>query len=153
MDQEDSYVYAYSTTDGTRLNNEEFDLADANDNPWGIWGQGTTVWISDVTDDMLYVYERNPNSSSHGDHKPTFDIRLPLGNDDPTGIWSDGQTMWVADDEDDKIYAMHYRDFRHTGDEKDIRQVNTPTGIWTDGSIVWVADAGRSDHGNWSLST
>ena len=42
---------------------------------------------------------------------------------------------------------MHYRDFRHTGDEKDIRQVNTPTGIWTDGAIVWVADAGRSDYG------
>ena len=147
VDSDDTYVYAYSTTDGSRLNNEEFNLYGDNDHAWGIWGEGTTVWIGDVTDGMLYVYERNPNSPSHGDHKPTFDIRLPLGNDDPTGIWSDGQTMWVADDEDDKIYAMHYRDFRHTGDEKDIWQVNTPTGIWTDGSIVWVADAGRSDYG------
>ena len=147
VDRDDTYVYAYSTTDGSRLNNEEFNLHGDNDHAWGIWGEGTTVWISDVTDDMLYVYERNPNSSSHGDHKPTFDIRLPLGNDDPTGIWSDGQTMWVADDGDDSVYAMHFRDFRHPEDEVDISHVGTPTGIWTDGTIMWAADAGRSDHG------
>ena len=58
VDKNDTYIYAYSTTDGTGLRDEEFDLAGANDQPWGIWGQGTTVWISDLDDDMLYAYGR-----------------------------------------------------------------------------------------------
>ena len=46
--------------------------------------------------------------------------------------------MWVLDEEDARMYAMHYRDFRHPGDEIDITQVNTSTGLWTDGEIMWV---------------
>ena len=147
MDKDDSYVYAYSTTDGSRLNAEEFDLDSDNDNPWAIWGQGTRVWISDIDDGMLYVYERSPGSTEHGDSLPTLEIRLPSGNSDPKGIWSDGESMWVVDEEDAKMYAMHFRDFRHPDDEIDITQVNTSTGLWTDGEIMWVADAGRSDYG------
>ena len=147
VDKDDTYVYAYSTTDGSRLNAEEFDLDNDNDNPWGIWGQGTKVWISDIDDNMLYAYERSPSSTEHGDSLPAREIRLPSGNSDPRGIWSDGETMWVVDENDARMYAMHYRDFRHPGDEIDITQVNTSTGLLTDGEIMWVADAGRSDYG------
>ena len=147
VDKRDTYVYAYSKTDGTRLRNEEFDLAGPNGHPWGIWGQGTMVWISDSDDGMLYAYERNPNSSSHGDRLNNFEIRLPRGNNDPRGIWSDGEIMWVVDNDDAKMYAMHFRDFRHPNDEVDIAHVDTPTGLWTDGDTMWVADAGRSDYG------
>ena len=111
------------------MNAEEFDLDSDNDNPWAIWGQGTRVWISDIDDGMLYVYERSPGSTEHGDSLPTLEIRLPSGNSDPKGIWSDGESMWVVDEEDVKMYAMHYRDFRHPGDEIDITQVNTSTGL------------------------
>ena len=129
------------------MNDQEFDLDGDNDNPWGIWGQGTRVWVSDIDDDMLYAYERNPNSTEHGDRIPTLEIRLPNGNGDPRGIWSDGEIMLVVDDEDAKVYAMYFRDFQHTEDEVEITQVNTPSGVWTDGETMWVADAGRSDYG------
>ena len=86
VDKDDTYVYAYNTTDGTRLRDEEFDLANGNGHPWGIWGQGTHVWISDINDKMLYVYERNPNSSTHGDRNQELEIRLPGNNGQPRGI-------------------------------------------------------------------
>ena len=105
------------------------------------------MWVSDIDDDMLYVYERDPNSSEHGDRVPTLEIRLPNGNGDPRGIWSDGEVMWVVDNENTEIYAMHLQDFRHSGDEFGIAAPVTPTGLWTDGETMWVADAGRSDYG------
>ena len=79
VDKDDTKVYAYSTDDGSRLPDEEFDLDSANGNPWGIWGSENRVWISDINDKMLYVYERSPNSSEHGERKPAFEIRLPSG--------------------------------------------------------------------------
>ena len=146
IDKDDTYVHAYSTADGSRLEDEGFDLHSDNGNPWGIWAQGTRVWISDIDDQMLYVYERNPNSSSHGDRVPTLEVRLPGDVDDVRSIWSDGETMWALNKETHpKLYAMYFRDFRHSGDELDITQVNSPAGLWTDGETMWVADTGRSD--------
>ena len=96
---------------------------------------------------MLYVYQRSPNSTTHGDRLQILEIRLPNGNRAPRGVWSDGEMMWVVDEDDLNVYAMYYRDFRHTDDEVDIAQVNTPTGLWTDGEIMWAADSRRSDYG------
>ena len=97
---------------------------------------------------MLYVYERRPNSSSHGDSVPSLEIRLPSDVDDVRSIWSDGEIMWALSNEaHPKLYAMHFLDFRHPGDEIDITDVDTPAGLWNGGETMWVADKGRSDHG------
>ena len=34
----------------------EFDLADANNEPYGIWSDGATIWVADDSDDRLYAY-------------------------------------------------------------------------------------------------
>ena len=71
-----------------------------NTNPAGIWSNGTTVWIVDATDAMLYAY-----TQSNGARDAANDITLHSDNDGPAGIWSDDTTVWVADQFKRRVYA------------------------------------------------
>ena len=77
-----------------------------NNQPFGIWADETTMFVSDINDGIVYAYWK-----TWGVPQPGRNIQLnPLqrGADDgwgPRGIWSDGFTMWVADRSTDAIYA------------------------------------------------
>ena len=117
-----------------------------NDEPEGIWSDGTTMWVADDQfggDEKIYAY-----AMVSGDRDPgkDFDTLDDAGNGEPEGIWSDGTTMWVADDPwfGEKIYAYviatKARDI-----DKDINTLeaagnDNPEGIWSDGTTMWVAD-------------
>jgi hypothetical protein len=53
--------------------------------------------------------------------------------------------MFSVDEFHGRIYAMHFRDFRHPGDEIDVSDLSTPRGLHTDGETMWVVDAGASN--------
>ena len=112
-------------------------IAADNDDPRGIWSDGTIIWVADASDDKLYAY-----NLSDGLRDDIRDITLDADNGDPQGIWSNGTIVWVADTADDKLYAYNLSDGMRD-DGRDITLVarnDRPSGIWSDGTTIWVAD-------------
>ena len=114
-------------------------IAAGNNNPFGIWSDGATMWVADTFDDKLYAY----NTDGTRDGSRDFNTLAAAGNGSARGIWSDGATMWVVDSDNDKLYA-----YNTDGTRDSARDFNTlsgasnnyPTGIWSDGDTMWVAD-------------
>ena len=120
--------------------------AAGNDEPEGIWSDGTTMWVADDQfggNEKIFAY-----AMASGDRDPgkDFDTLDDAGNGEPEGIWSDGTTMWVADDPwfGEKIFAYTLAT-RARDPDKDINTLESaandnPEGIWSDGTTMWVAD-------------
>ena len=81
---------------------EDFNTLALNNDPRGIWSDGTTMWVADGFDGKIYAYSLATKARDVG---KDFDTLAAAGNGNPLGIWSDGTTMWVADWLDAKIYA------------------------------------------------
>ena len=128
------------STPFTRNPAEDFDFPAGDDDPLGIWSDGTTLWVSDRSDSKVRAYVLATKKRDTGK-----DIPLTVGSR-PTGVWSDGTTMWVADIEDAKIYAYtletNQRDEGQDFDTLYDSGNHSPTGIWSDGTTMWVADWG-----------
>ena len=115
--------------------------AAGNTFPYGIWSNGTTMWVVDRYDKKLYAYKLSDMSRDSAKDFNTLDA---AGNDNPSGLWSDGTTMWVSDWIDDKLYAYKMSD-RSRDAAKDLDHVHNPVGnnehgIWSDGVTMWVVD-------------
>ena len=146
---------------GDRKSGEDFTLHADNANPYGIWSNGTTMWVLDQSDDHIYAY--NMSDQSRDTSKEFSQTLLRTGNSDsnPRGIWSDGTTMWVADVTDDKLYAYKMSDrTRDTSkefalaDSTDAAQDNgSPRGILSDDTTMWVADIGDDKLYAYTLAT
>ena len=124
---------------------DDFDglIAAENDAPYGIWSNGTTMWVSDIGDDKIYAYDLTTRLR---DTAKEFNTLTAADNATPYGIWSDGTTMWVADWNDQKIYAYRMSD-KQRDSSKDFNTLkaagNTrPTALWSDGTTMWIADRG-----------
>ena len=122
---------------------QEFDTGAAgNNDPWGIWSDGITLWVVDGLDDEIYAYD-----TATKERKPSEDFdedRLAADNDDLEGIWSDGDTMWATDDNSHKIFAydLNTKD-RVPGEDFETLEAAgnvRPGGIWSDGTTMWVTD-------------
>ena len=87
-----------------RDSSEDFGTLSAagNNAPYGMWSDGTTMWVSDYGDKKIYAYTV---STKARDSAKDFDTLDAAGNDNPRGLFSDGTTMWVSDSTDDKLYA------------------------------------------------
>ena len=105
-----------------------------------IWSDGTTMWVTDYTDDKLYAYKMSDKTRD-----TAKDISLHTSNGDPVGIWSNGTTMWVSDLTTDKLYAYNMstkaRDSAKDFDTLSAATNNHAGGIWSDGTTMWVADS------------
>ena len=84
-------------------------------NSWGVWGDGTTMWVSDQGghpstprdgDERIFAFRMS--GDKRGEPGRDFDTLVAAGNGSPRGIWSNGTTMWVVDDEDKKLYAYDH---------------------------------------------
>ena len=115
--------------------------ADGINFPWGLWSDGTTMWISGDRESGIYAYDVATKDRIPGSD---FQTLSQHGNDYALGIWSDYDTMWVADFTDDKIYAYDMATKTRTPEKEfdTLRAAgqNDPTGIWSDGITMWVAD-------------
>ena len=116
-------------------------LNSANSSPYGIWSDGTTMWVLDDQDEKLYAYTLSTKSR---DTTKEFDLHDDNGN--PRGIWSDGTIMWVvnATSTSPKLYAYTLA----TGARDTAKEFNLsttggnrfPRGIWSDGKTMYVAN-------------
>ena len=112
--------------------------AAGNRNGYGIWTDGTTMWVADNDDDKLYAY-----TLDGGARDSDKDIELDSDNASPTGVWSNGTTIWVADN--DRRQALRLRAERRnprspTKEFACTPPTPIPKRIWSDGTTVWVAD-------------
>ena len=125
------------TYDPTR----DFALDTLNDGPTDLWSDGTTMWVTDLSDNKLYAYTLTDSGATRN---PTTDMNLYRGNGDAWGIWSDGTTMWVSDGWDARVYTYTLTDSGADHDESkqfDLELYrNRAGGIWSDGTTLWVAN-------------
>ena len=119
-------------------------ISAGNTNPYGMWGNGTTLWIVDTVDLKVYAYK------SDGSRKESKEFSLADANEAPTGICSDGTIMWVADAVDRKLYAYQLSDGSRVPN-RDIALLTgcpicstNPAEIWSDGHTIWVLDSNVS---------
>ena len=115
-------------------------LASSSTFPYGIWSDGTTMWVADFESGKIYAY--NMASKLRDPSNDFNNTLMDAGNTDPTGIWSNGTTMRVADYLGNKIYAYKMSDRTHDS-SKDFDTLLSldriqPTGIWSDGTTMWV---------------
>ena len=135
---------------------DDFDTLDAagNEDPYGLWSDGTTMWVADGADAKLYAYNLSTKARDSSKDFGTLDA---AGNDLPVGIWSNGATMWVADVSDVKLYAYNLST-KARDSSKDFTTLNAagnndPSVIWSDGTTMWVADSNDDKLYAYSTST
>ena len=117
-----------------------------HNNPYGIWANGTTMWIADSDDDKLYAYDL---ASKQRDSSKDFNTLRAAGNNNPQWIWSDGATMWVTDDDKIFAYKMSGDKERDESREIDLGELvkdnkDHKGGIWSDGANLWVANTNNA---------
>ncbi len=95
-----SYVRAYNLSSGNPDWGKGFRLASYIDQPWGIWSDETTMWVSDIHDAKLYAYTLSSRSRDSAK-----DLTLTEDNDSPENLYHDGSTLWVNDVFGLKMYA------------------------------------------------
>ena len=128
-------VYAYDLASGERVEEREFDLAEANRAPRGIWSDRSVVWVSDSGRERLFAHDL-----ATGERLPERDIALAERNRDARGIWSDGETMWVLDSRADALFAYALASGELLAEYALDSANDDPHGIWSDGVTVWVSN-------------
>ena len=136
-DGADDAVYACDLQSGERLEQREFELAEANRAPRGFWSDGETVWVPDSGQDRLFAYDLET-----GERDEEREIVLADRNADARGIWSDGETIWVLDGRRDALFAYGLASGALRGEYELAPANSDPRGLWSDGVSVWVSDHG-----------
>ena len=138
-----AYTFRLSTSVGSSISSREISLvnsgADTNTDAYGIWSDGTLLWVLDSADTKLYAY-----NLLHGTHESTNDIDLTSVNANPTSIASNGEILWVLDTDDTMLYAYDLTDNGAYISSKniDLDAANgTPKAIWCDDSLMYVFDS------------
>ena len=130
-------VYAYDLASGERVEEREFDLAEANRAPRGFWSDRSVVWVSDSGRERLFAYRL-----ADGERLEEREFELAAGNSDARGIWSDEETMWVLDSRADALFAYGFESGEVLAEYALDSANSDPHGIWSDGVTIWVSDHG-----------
>ena len=124
-------------TTGTQERSGTIPLAAANAAPWGLWSDGTTLWVADTAARKVFAYTLATRRRD-----AAKDIPLDAANTEPLGLWSDGTTLWVADFTDARLYAYTLASLsRDASSDIVLDAGNTaPLGLWGDETTLWVAN-------------
>ena len=163
-------IFAYRRSDLSRDSSRDFDTLHANnDNPFGIWSDGETMFVVERGGGRVYAYRMkdDPNTPENefGAHDPDKDITLDGQNAGGVGIWAtNSETIWVAnqvapDGALDKIFAYRLADDPNTPENeygardagRDFNGLNSagnndPRGIWSDGDEMFVVNNQTGDY-------
>ena len=69
-----------------------------NDDPRGIWSDGSTMWVLDDRDDALFGYDLDSCGL-------IAEYELDSDNNRPHGVWSDRVTIWVSNHDPKRLFA------------------------------------------------
>ena len=88
--QEDLRLQPFPRRPGTPARTSTTSTFPNNDNPAGIWSDGTTMWVADSTQTQkIYAY-RLSTTKARDTGKDFNTLDAASNNDNPAGIWSDG---------------------------------------------------------------
>ena len=144
------------TTTTARLQVQEIETlaAAGNTSPAGLWSDGTTLWVVDRWDLLVYAYDLASRV-----RKPGADLTglEAAGNTRPRGLWSDGTTLWIANQWDDTVYAYDLAS-KARAPAQDITGLAaagnvSAAGLWSDGTTLWVVDSGTDKVYAYDLAT
>ena len=134
-------IKAFDLATGKRDTSKEieFTVQSENRRPFGVWGDASTLYVSDSEDDKIYAYNRATKARD-----TSKDFTYPTDIDNPYGIWSDGTTMWVSDGTDQRFYAYRLSDWTRDA-AKDYDTLAAAgnagsEGMWSDGTTMWASD-------------
>lgn len=138
-------LYAWNLSTEARYTAGDFATlaAAGNRSPYGIWSDGTTMWVSDEVDDKIYAYNMRTKAR---DASKDFNTLIAAGIHSPEAIWSNGTTMWVVAQATvggrriARIFAFNLATKARDAD-KDIaiRGGEIPTGLWGNSQYLWTA--------------
>ena len=125
----------------------DFDLAQGQSNPRGMWGDGNTLWVAENdqgnNEQAIVTYQL-----SDGERRIKGEFHLDDHGIDIQGIWSNGTVMWVADWGDKKLYAYELNKNSNNNTQripdKDISLAGSndhPRGVWGFGTTILVVDS------------
>ena len=150
-------LFAYNMSTKQRDSTKDFNTLDAagNDNPRGLWSDGSIMWVVDQSDEKIYAYDMDTKA-----RVPSRDFNsLARVNEDdedpdayPVGIWSDGDIMWVADNDDEKIYAYDLNTKARVRDEDFnglVANNSFPAALWGDETTLFVSDSSGEIYAYW----
>ena len=94
-------ILAFNRSTKLRDSDKDITTHRIDQQPSGIWSDGTTLWAVLGTDEAIYAYDL-----ATGVREEALDFTLSTEDlDRAWGIWSDGETMWVSDSYYEKIFA------------------------------------------------
>ena len=135
IDGTDDKAYGYRLLQRpavTRLSAMDFDMSSHNATPFGITTDGTTVFVSDDSDDNIYRYgfeSGNVLSATFG---------LDDNNEDPRGIWRGSTHTYVVDADDNQVYVYNNADRTLSATRNLVSKNVTAFDIWSTGTIVYI---------------
>ncbi len=137
----ETWLGGRTVTTGTQERSGTIPLDAANAAPWGLWSDGTTLWVADTAALTVFAY-----TLADGSRDTTMDIVLDAANTVPLGLWGDETTLWVANDwlptQTPKVYAYTLDGTHDAPKDIDLQPVNDwPQGLWGDGTTLWVVDS------------
>ena len=99
-------IYAYTLSTGARDASKDLNTLNSagNNQPFGLWSDGTTLWASDFQDQKLYAY-----TLSGGARNASKEIKVGGGVATliPRNLWSDGMTLWVVGESSILAYFLN----------------------------------------------
>ena len=126
-----------------------FTPAGENDRPYGLWSDGTTMWVGQRptfgsstpgSPAKIFAYDLATKARKVTED---FNTLVAAGNDYPAGIWSDGTTMFVVDEIDRRMYAYDMVTKERDTDKEEVYRNKVGGrlgGLWSDGTIMWITD-------------
>ena len=136
-------VFVTATTGlGDRRDGKDIALHSDNSDPWGMWSNGTILWVSDYTDDKVYAYNLANGSRNAANDIPSTDL------DEIFAIASDGVTLWLSQGvtAHNKLWAYKKSGdtwVRDSGKDISLHYSSTDrTGLWYDSATktMWIMD-------------
>ena len=157
-DTSSAKLFAYNMATKLRDSGKDFNTLDAagNDNPWGLWSDGSIMWVIDRSDARVYAYDLYTKARVPGEDFENLYWDTEYGEDpqaSPAGLWSDGDTMWVSDIEDSMIYAydMDTKGRKSSEDFTGMAAVdnNLPSALWGDETTLFVSNSSGRIYAYW----
>ena len=148
-DTSSAKLFAYNMSTKQRDSAKDFNTLDVagNDGPRGLWSDGSTMWVVDITDEKIYAYDMDTKARVPGeDFNNLYRIREDVDEQDawPFGIWSNGDIMWVVDADDIAIYAydMVHKGRKSSQDFTGLRAFGNEllAGLWGDDTTLFVSN-------------
>ena len=145
-------LYAYNRSDGSRDTGSDFDNLNTagNNDARGICSDGTTMFVADSGDNMVYAYKMSDTTRDS-----SKDVTLDADNGSAHGLSCDSTHLWVADATNShttsKIF-VYETDGTHASSldigAGTLSPSNTdgtinnhrPSGMWSNGTTLFVAD-------------